>query len=207
MNENESNRISSFKHWWCCLRHRWVVCFERVELADCPDSAVDSVFFVVNDHCCRRRRCCLRSWCCSHWLPNRSGCCCCLPNSDSNCWATTVNWRPIGVKMERPVLECRPTSQALAFPDTIDMVVVFVVQLRPLLGDSTSRQLMVELEDPDHRLLQRQPHTAKHQCKAVHHTIFGMRHSYLWEWKKRKRWKNCRIFCIRFLLTINANFD
>lgn len=92
-----------------------------------------------------------------------------------------MNWMPINVRMEQPVLEYHPMIQVLAFPDTIDMVVVFVMQQQQLLVDNISQQLMVVvlLVDLDRLLQQRQPHTAKHQCTADRHTIFGMRHSYL----------------------------
>lgn len=170
MNEIKENRtyVHLLKHWWCCLHRHWVVCFERVELADCLDSVVGSVFSLANDRCFRRL------WCCFHWRPNRLSCY--LLNFDSNCWATTVNWMPISGKMVRPVLECHPMNQVLAFPDTNDMVAVFVRQLQRLLVDNTNRLPMVELRmDLDRRQL----HTAMHQYKADHHTIFGMRHSYL----------------------------
>lgn len=173
------------KRWWCCLRHRWVECFERVWLADCLDLAVGWVFSVANDHCCRHL------WCCFHLHWCHLDCCCYLPNFDSSCLAMTTNWMPISVKMVRPVLVYRPVNRVLACPDTNDMVEVFVVQRRRPLGDSTNRlPMVVHPVDLVHQPLQQRPHTAKHRCTADLHTIFGMQHSYLW----LRKWLKCSVF-------------
>lgn len=100
----------------------------------------------------------------------------------------TTNWMPIGVKMVQPALEYRPTnrrvSQVLAFPDTSDMVMVFVAQLRRPLGDNTNRRPMVVLPVDLVRLpLQQLLHMAMHQYTVDRRTIFGMQHSFLMEFK------------------------
>lgn len=106
----------------------------------------------------------------------------------------TVNLMPISVKMVQRVREFHPMHQALAFLDTNDMVKVFEVQQRQPLVDNTNRQRMF-LVVLGLRLQQQPLNMAMHQYKAVHRTIFGMRHSYL---------KKNSLFLFN---KINANFN
>lgn len=95
-----------------------------------------------------------------------------------------ANWTQISVKMVQRELVYRPMihlmCQVLACLDTDDMVEVSVKRRQRLLVDSISRLLMVvPLVDLVRLLLRRRPHMAMRQCKADHHIIFGMQHSFL----------------------------